>query len=108
MAEQEKVEAPKVEKPAKDSKNGVTRPKAGTKTGRVWEIADAKSAEAGEPALRAPVIEQCEAEGINSATAATQYGRWRKYHGLVGTGKEPKVEAPKEEAEAPVVEDDAV
>jgi hypothetical protein len=31
------------------------------------------------------------AEDINAATAATQYGRWRKYHGL---GAEPKEAAP--------------
>ncbi|AIM40613.1 hypothetical protein [Vibrio phage VpKK5] len=102
------AEAP--EKPAKapkDSKNGVTRPKAGTKTGRVWEIADAQSQALGSPAPRAPVLEAATGEGINAATAATQYGRWRKYHGLEGTGK--TVEAkPAETAEQPQVEDDAV
>lgn len=69
----------------KDSRNGVTRPKAGTKTGRVWEIADQKSTEAGAPAARKDVMAAAQAEGMNEATIATQYGRWRKYHGL---GKE--------------------
>lgn len=101
-------EAPKKEKAPKDSKNGVTRPKAGTKTGRVWEIADAQSQALGSPAPRAPVLEAATGEGINAATAATQYGRWRKYHGLEGTGK--TVTAKPEEAteSAPKVEDDAV
>lgn len=71
----------------KDARNGVTRPKAGTKTGRVWEITDGRSRELGKPATRKEVIEIAQKEGINVATAATQYGRWRKYFGL---GAEPK------------------
>lgn len=85
MSEQE-TQAPA--KPEKDSQNDVTRPKAGTKTGRVWEIADAQSAKLEKPAPRKGVIEECMSEDINSATAATQYGRWRKYHGLEGRGNE--------------------
>ena len=71
----------------KDIQNGVTRPKAGTKTGRIWEIADSLSAREGAPVARKKVLEAAMAEDINAATAATQYGRWRKYHGL---GAEPK------------------
>jgi hypothetical protein len=71
----------------KDTQNGVTRPKAGTKTGRIWEIADSLSAQEGAPVARKKVLEAAMAEDINAATAATQYGRWRKYHGL---GAEPK------------------
>lgn len=77
----------KPEKEPKIRANGVTRPKAGTKTARIWEIADAKSAEAGAPAKRKEVLDAATAEDINVATAATQYGRWRKFHGL---GAEPK------------------
>ena len=33
--------------PAKDTQNGVTRPKTGTKTGHVWDIADILSAQEG-------------------------------------------------------------
>ena len=68
--------------PAMPKQNGVTRPKPGTKTGRVWEIADALSAQAGAPAPRKSVIAQGVAEGINPATLATQYGKWRRFHGL--------------------------
>lgn len=80
--------------PAKDAKNGVTRPKSGTKTGRVWEIADAQSANRGKPALRKDVIAECVSEQINEATAATQYGRWRKYNGLEGRGTEEEEATP--------------
>jgi len=70
----------------KDVQNGITRPKAGTKTGRVWEIADKESAKVGKPAKRKDVLDIFVAEGGNVATGATQYGKWRKYHGLVGNG----------------------
>lgn len=88
MTEQVETKAkaePKVKAP-KDEKNGIVRPKDGTATGRVWSISDAQSAKAGKPAGRKSVIDECVAEGINAATAATQYGRWRKYNGLEGRG----------------------
>jgi hypothetical protein len=74
---------PKPVKPPVDSQNGITRPVAGSKTGRVWEIADELSAAAKAPASRKEVLAKAEAEGINPATATTQHGRWREYHGLV-------------------------
>ena len=73
---------PAPEPVAKDAKNGVTRPKAGTTTGRVWETADKMSEAAGEPAERKAIMEACVALGINKATVSTQLGNWRKYHGL--------------------------
>lgn len=82
------------EKPAKEPKieqNGVTRPSAGTKTARVWEISDTLSAAAGKPAKRREVLVAAVEEEINVATAATQYGRWRKFFGL---GKEEAEAAP--------------
>lgn len=59
------------------------RPKPGSSTGKVWDIADkvlADHADMGLNAkeLRATVIAQCEAEGINPSTAATQFGKWKK------------------------------
>lgn len=75
----------------KDIQNGVTRPKPGTISGRIWEITDSLSAQEGFPVARKKVLEAAMAEGINAATAATQYGRWRKYHGL---GAEPKEATP--------------
>ena len=54
-----------------------SRPRAGTRTGRVWEIADERTREIGYRARRADVIECCVAEGINRNTASTQYQHWR-------------------------------
>lgn len=82
----------------KVQQNGVTRPKEGTTTGRVWAIADEISAKKGEPADRKTVIEQAVAEGINASTGATQYGKWRKFHGLVGEASPGRAAKP---AEAP-------
>lgn len=53
------------------------RPRAGTRTGRVWEIADERTREIGYRAKRADVIQCCVAEGINRNTASTQYQHWR-------------------------------
>lgn len=72
----------------KDIQNGVTRPGAGTKTGTIWEIADSKSQALGKPAGRKEVLDAAAEVEINPATAATQYGRWRKYNGLAGRGTE--------------------
>lgn len=77
----------------KDTKNGITRPKAGTKTGIVWELADKISAKNKEEASRKEVLAACEKKNLNPATAATQYGRWRKYYGLKGTGTPAKAKA---------------
>lgn len=77
------AKAPKVEQP---KANGVTRPKDGTATGKVWDIADALSKKAKKPTARKPVLEAAAEAGINPSTAATQYGRWRKFNGLKGRG----------------------
>lgn len=58
---------------------------SGGKTARVWAIADAKLAKIGRaPGKedRADIIRQCESEGINPATAATQYSKWKRSKGL--------------------------
>ena len=71
--------APKVERP---QSNGISQPKEGTTTGRIWSIADEISAKQKRPATRAEVLEKATAENINEATVATQYQRWRTFHGL--------------------------
>lgn len=87
----ETTKAPKVVREPLPKQNGVTRPKDGTATGRVWAISDELSAAAGKPAARKDVINKGVAEGINPATLATQYGKWRRFHGLL---REVKVAAP--------------
>lgn len=56
-----------------------TRPKAGTATGRVWEIADSLVESDGTLPERSTVVEKATAEGINPATVSTQYGKWKKH-----------------------------
>lgn len=93
---EEQTAAPAAEakpaKPPKDIQNGVTKP-AGSKTGRVWAIADEISRLNKRPATRKEVIEAGEAEGLAKGTLATQYGQWTKYHGVVAT-KPAKTETP--------------
>lgn len=77
--------------------NGYTRPKDGSTTGRVWAIADEISKKAGQPAERKAVLEQAVAENLNPSMAASQYSRWRGFHGLIGKkapGRTAKPEAP--------------
>lgn len=74
----------------KDQKNGVTRPKEGSTTRKVWDIADKNDG-------RAAVLKECAKRKINAATATTQYGKWRVYNGLKGkkAAKVVKKAAPK-------------
>ena len=56
------------------------RPKAGSTTGKVWDIADKvfPTISSGDwKAIRTAIINACTAEGINEATAATQYSKWK-------------------------------
>ena len=64
-------------------KNGPTvgkRPAAGTKTGRVWDTADAITRENGRAATCREVRERYTAEGGNPNTANTQFSRWKADH----------------------------
>ena len=61
-------------------KNGPTvgkRPAAGTKTGRVWDTADAITRENGRAATCREVRERYTAAGGNPNTANTQFSRWK-------------------------------
>lgn len=87
--------APKEVKPAAVEQNGVTQPADGTATRAVWTIADKLSAAAGAPAKRGDVLKAAEAAGLNPATAATQFGRWCKFNGVVPVPREKIVKAPK-------------
>ena len=57
-----------------------SRPLPGTRTGRVWEIADEITRERGRRAERREVIERYVAENGNRNTAGTQYQYWKRYH----------------------------
>ena len=53
-------------------------PSPGTRTHRVWEIADAVTEETGTRAERREVVRQFVAENGNANTANTQYQRWKR------------------------------
>ena len=53
------------------------RPGPGTRTGRVWEVADAITQETGRRASRREVVERIVAEDGNHGTANTQYQHWK-------------------------------
>lgn len=63
-----------------DAPAKANRPKEGTATGKVWDIADAITEKNGDTASRTEVVEACGKEGINTSTASTQYAKWRKNH----------------------------
>ncbi len=86
---------PKVEEP---EANGVRRPSAGTATRSVWDRADALSTSLSRTATRKEVVDACVAEGINSSTATTQFGKWAKHHGFVAEKSPGRVAAPASEA----------
>lgn len=87
---QAKLDAEKAKLEAKaalkmPSKNGITQPKAGTVTGRCWEVYNSMSAErGGRPVAIADAKKVLDAEGVNEATIRTQYAQWRKFHGVTG------------------------
>jgi len=60
-----------------DESSQYSRPGMGTKTGKVWEIADRILKEKGS-VNREAVIKACMEEEINVNTASTQYSHWRK------------------------------
>lgn len=53
------------------------RPKEGTVSDTVWTLADAMSKTGN---TRAEVVAACVTQGINPATAKTQYQRWSKFN----------------------------
>lgn len=88
--------APAKEPRAKnETQNGISKPAASTKTGRVWEIADEISALKQRPALREEVMGACEEEGINRGTIATQYARWTQFYGVTKEDRQAAREAGK-------------
>ena len=56
------------------------RPRPGTRTGRVWEIADEITREKGRRAERREVVERYVAENGKRNTASTQFQYWKKHH----------------------------
>jgi bifunctional DNA-binding transcriptional regulator/antitoxin component of YhaV-PrlF toxin-antitoxin module len=62
----------------------VRRPSRGTKTERIWAIAEEITRRTGRKAARSAVVKQATAEGYNAGTASTQYNEWsRNYRGAM-------------------------
>jgi len=78
---------PKAPKVVLVEQNGVTQPREGSKTRRIWNIANEVSTAKNAPALLAEVKDLALAENLNPATIQTQYNRWRTFHGLPPQGR---------------------
>lgn len=94
-AETETAEAAEPKKPKIElrTSNGITEPREGSKTRRIWDIANEIGVETGQPPTLADVKVRAEAEGLNAATIQTQYNRFRKFYGLPPQGRAKKPEA---------------
>ncbi len=99
--------APKAEKVAKpkvirERQNGQTRPQSGSKTGVVWDIADAISQKMKRPALRNEVFDALEkaVKEPSYAMAGTQYSRWCAFYGVAKELSKFKADARKARDEA--------
>lgn len=59
----------------------IERPVQGTKTGKVWDVADQlfkRFPHFSAKALKAEVIAECVKQGTNASTAQVQFGKWSK------------------------------
>ena len=61
-----------------------SRPSPGTRTGRVWEVADRITQETGQRARRSDVLNQIAQEDGNLVTASTQYQYWKATYESAG------------------------
>lgn len=77
---------------------GVTRPRPDGSCGQVWAIADAMSAELGQPVPISLLLPKCAAAELNDATTRTQYARWKTFNGVFGAV--PKIAVAVEEKQA--------
>lgn len=100
----EAAAAPKAPKLELRTHNGITEPRPGSKTRRVWDIANEVGAATGAPPQLAAVKERAQAEGLNDATIQTQYNRFRKFYGLPPQGRPAKPAAEAAPASEPTPE----
>lgn len=70
----------------REERNGVKRPSAGTVCARVWLFAELLTQHMGTGMTLALLVSTATENGINEATARTQYARWRKFNGITGRG----------------------
>lgn len=77
--EEPKSTAPQTQREPRTPREPGERPKEGSTTGKVWAVADAcfNNRPTIGKELRTDIMTACKAEGINEATAATQYSKWK-------------------------------
>ena len=75
------AQAPMPTRQERRTRNNVMEPAAESTTGRVWEIIYDIQGQDGT-VDRQDVMDQCIGEGINPSTAASQWGRWNRFHGM--------------------------
>lgn len=77
----------------KIEQNGQVKPRPGSKSGQLWDIFDAASAERGSACAVGDVLEQCMTIGMTEGSVRSAYSHWRKFHG-VEKGRIQSVTAP--------------
>lgn len=91
-----KSATPKVERV---EQNGIKHPIGEGPSSTVWAEADKVTAQKGEPAALAEILDACVAAGVKESTTRAAYAHWRKFHGITGRVESAEAKA-KKEAEA--------
>ena len=73
------VAAPKPKKEPSTEFKDPSRPKAGTTTGLVWDMADALRAKLGRMPSSKEMIADCDREGLKAGTVSVQFGKWKTF-----------------------------
>ncbi|WP_205678511.1 hypothetical protein [Brevundimonas vesicularis] len=79
--------AQRAPQPAKMKFRG--RPKPHTMGGRAWAIFDSITEANGTWASVGEALERAAAEGLNLMNVRTEYGSWRRFHGIIGRIRRP-------------------
>lgn len=78
--EQAKIDAAELK--ARNTRNGITRPREDGKCGQAWALFDSISKVKGSPAAMAEIKPEAEKLGLNPANVSAEYSRWKKFYGL--------------------------
>lgn len=71
--------APKPKKERSTEFKDPSRPKDGTTTGLVWDMADALCLKLGRIPSSKEMIADCDREGIKAGTVSVQFGKWKTW-----------------------------
>lgn len=62
--------------------NGQTRPRDDSRSGKVWALFDQATAERGDTAAVADVLQEAMAIGMTEGSVRSAYSHWRKFNGI--------------------------